>query len=64
MRKLVVNNGVLVFEWRLFFVIVGGVVFVIGLFWFGWMGFIKDIYWIWLIFFGLMMGFGIVSIFL
>nr|CDP27259.1 Putative Polyamine transporter [Podospora anserina S mat+] len=63
-RKLAANNGVPVPEWRLPSVIAGGVAFAIGLFWFGWTGFTKDIHWIWPTLSGLMTGFGIASIFL
>jgi DHA1 family multidrug resistance protein-like MFS transporter len=35
-RKLAANNGVPVPEWRLPSVVVGGVAFAIGIFWFGW----------------------------
>ena len=51
-------------EWRLPPVIVGGVSFAIGLFWFGWTGFDPSIHWIAPTLSGLCTGFGIMSIFL
>lgn len=38
-RKLTANNGIVVPEWRLPPVIIGGVSFSIGLLWFGWSGY-------------------------
>ena len=35
-KKLKANNNIPVPEWRLFWPMVGGVSFTIGLFWFGW----------------------------
>lgn len=43
-RKLEANHGLTVPEWRLPPVIVGGVCFSIGLFWFGWTGYRADIH--------------------
>jgi DHA1 family multidrug resistance protein-like MFS transporter len=63
-RKLKANNGVPVPEWRLPSVIAGGAAFAIGLFWFGWSGYRKDIHWIVPTLSGLMTGFGLASIFL
>ncbi|CAK4028591.1 major facilitator superfamily [Lecanosticta acicola] len=63
-RKLAANNNMPVPEWRLPPVIVGGISFAIGLFWFGWTGFKKDIHWIAPTLSGLATGFGIMSIFL
>ncbi|KAK4198503.1 putative polyamine transporter [Triangularia verruculosa] len=63
-KKLAANNGVPVPEWRLPSVIAGGAAFAIGLFWFGWTGYTKDIHWIWPTLSGLMTGFGLASIFL
>jgi len=45
-------------------VIVGGVAFAGGLFWFGWTGYRADIHWIVPTCSGLLIGFGIMSIFL
>lgn len=63
-RKLQANNNVPIPEWRLPPVIVGGVSFAIGLFWFGWTGYRRDIHWIAPTLSGLCTGFGIMSIFL
>jgi DHA1 family multidrug resistance protein-like MFS transporter len=63
-RKLKANNNVSVPEWRLPPVIIGGVAFAIGLFWFGWTGYRKEIHWIAPTLSGLFTGFGILSIFL
>lgn len=63
-RKLAANNGVPVPEWRLPSVIAGGASFAIGLFWFGWSGYNKDVHWIVPALSGLLTGFGLASIFL
>ncbi|KAH6860672.1 major facilitator superfamily, partial [Alternaria rosae] len=63
-KKLAANNNVPVPEWRLPEVIVGGVAFAGGLFWFGWTGYRADIHWIVPTCSGLLIGFGIMSIFL
>ncbi|KAH8811891.1 MFS multidrug transporter-like protein [Xylogone sp. PMI_703] len=63
-RKLAANNGIPIPEWRLPPVIVGGVAFAIGLFWFGWTGYTKDIHWIVPTLSGLFTGFGLLAIFL
>lgn len=63
-RKLAANNNMPIPEWRLPPVIVGGVSFAIGLFWFGWSGYRADIHWIAPTLSGLATGFGIMSIFL
>jgi DHA1 family multidrug resistance protein-like MFS transporter len=63
-RKLVANNGVPVPEWRVPPIIVGGLSFAGGLFWFGWSGYKKDIHWIVPTLSGLLTGFGLLSIFL
>ncbi len=44
--------------------IIGGVLFAIGVLWFGWSGYRKDIHWIVPTLSGLFTGFGIMSIFL
>ncbi|SPO03496.1 probable fluconazole resistance protein [Cephalotrichum gorgonifer] len=64
MRKLAANNGVPIPEWRLPTIIVGGVSFTIGIFWFGWTGFTKDIHWIVPTISGIFTGFGLLCIFL
>ena len=63
-RKLAANNGIPVPEWRLPPVVIGGVSFALGLFWFGWSGYRKDIPWIVPTLSGLLTGFGLLSIFL
>lgn len=63
-KKLAANNNMPIPEWRLPPVIVGGVSFSIGLFWFGWTGYRADIHWIAPTLSGLATGFGIMSIFL
>lgn len=63
-RKLAKNNNMPIPEWRLPPVIVGGVVFAIGILWFGWSGYKKEIHWIAPTLSGLCTGFGIMSIFL
>lgn len=63
-RKLTANNGVPIPEWRLPPVIVGGVSFAIGLFWFGWSGYKPTIHWIVPTLSGLFTGFGLLAIFL
>ncbi len=63
-RKLEANNNIPVPEWRLYPAIAGGIVFAIGLFWFGWTGFKGDqIPWIVPTLSGLCTGFGLFSIF-
>ncbi|PGG95786.1 hypothetical protein AJ79_09872 [Helicocarpus griseus UAMH5409] len=63
-RKLAANNGVPIPEWRLPHVIVGGISFAGGLFWFGWSGYRADVHWIVPTLSGLMTGFGLLVIFL
>ncbi|KAM0814975.1 putative Major facilitator superfamily domain-containing protein [Seiridium cardinale] len=63
-RKLAANNGVPIPEWRLPFVIAGGVSFTCGIFWFGWSGYRADVHWIVPAASGLMTGFGLMAIFL
>lgn len=63
-RKLAANNNIPIPEWRLPPAIIGGVLFAIGLFWFGWTGYREDIPWIAPTLSGLFTGFGIMSIFL
>ena len=63
-RKLAANNGVPIPEWRLPPVIIGGVAFSIGLFWFGWTGYRADIHWIAPTLSGVLTGFGLLAIFL
>jgi hypothetical protein len=63
-RKLAANNNVPIPEWRLPEVIAGGICFSIGIFWFGWTGYKEDIHWIVPTLSGLLIGFGLLSIFL
>ncbi|KAK1812881.1 hypothetical protein LTR12_012765 [Friedmanniomyces endolithicus] len=63
-KKLAANNNIPIPEWRLPPVIIGGVLFAIGVLWFGWSGYRKDIHWIVPTLSGLFTGFGIMSIFL
>ncbi|KAI2968232.1 hypothetical protein CBS147323_4424 [Aspergillus niger] len=63
-KKLEANGGIPVPEWRLPPVIIGGVLFAGGLFWFGWTGFTKSIHWIVPTLSGLFTGFGLLIIFI
>ncbi|KAF2447743.1 major facilitator superfamily [Karstenula rhodostoma CBS 690.94] len=63
-RKLAANNNVPIPEWRLPEIIAGGVCFAIGIFWFGWTGYKESIHWIVPTLSGLLIGFGLLSIFL
>ncbi|KAI8931089.1 hypothetical protein NX059_012100 [Plenodomus lindquistii] len=63
-RKLAANNDIPVPEWRLPISMLGGVLFAIGLFWFGWTGYSGNVHWIVPVLSGLCTGFGIFSIFL
>jgi DHA1 family multidrug resistance protein-like MFS transporter len=63
-RRLDANNGIPVPEWRLPPVMIGGVLFAGGLFWFGWTGFTSDIPWIVPTLSGLFTGFGLLIIFM
>jgi MFS transporter, DHA1 family, multidrug resistance protein len=63
-KKLAANNDRPIPEWRLPEVIIGGVAFSLGLFWFGWSGYKADIHWIVPTLSGLLTGFGLLSIFL
>lgn len=63
-RKLAANNNIPLPEWRMPPVIVGGVLFAVGIFWFGWSGYREDIPWIVPTLSGLFTGFGLMSIFL
>jgi len=63
-KKLAANNNIPVPEWRLPPAIIGGVFFAIGILWFGWAGYKRDIPWIAPTLSGLFTGFGIMTIFL
>ncbi|RMJ27251.1 Sugar and other transporter [Aspergillus sp. HF37] len=62
--KMEANGGVGIPEWRLPPVVVGGVLFAGGLFWFGWTGFTASIHWIVPTLSGLFTGFGLLIIFI
>ncbi|TKA68096.1 hypothetical protein B0A55_08575 [Friedmanniomyces simplex] len=63
-RKLKANNNIPVPEWRLPLTMVGGIIFVAGLFWFGWGGYKASTPWIVPTLAGLFLGFGIYTVFL
>jgi DHA1 family multidrug resistance protein-like MFS transporter len=63
-RKLLANNGVPIPEWRLMPVVIGGISFAAGLFWFGWSGYKASTHWIVPTLSGLLTGFGLLAIFL
>ncbi|KAF2182138.1 major facilitator superfamily [Zopfia rhizophila CBS 207.26] len=63
-KKLAANNDMPVPEWRLPEVIIGGVCFALGIFWFGWTGYKESIHWIVPTCSGILIGFGLLSIFL
>ncbi|KAE8161391.1 Alpha/Beta hydrolase protein [Aspergillus tamarii] len=63
-RKLEANSNVPVPEWRLPPCIIGGIAFAGGLFWFGWTGWNPSIHWMVPTAAGVMVGFGITSIFM
>lgn len=63
-KKLAANNGQPIPEWRLPEVIVGGICFSVGIFAFGWTGYRADIHWIAPTLSGILIGFGLLSIFL
>ncbi|KAG2416203.1 hypothetical protein HFD88_007396 [Aspergillus terreus] len=63
-RKLQANNNIAVPEWRLPPCIVGGIAFAGGLFWFGWTGWTKSIHWMAPTASGVVVGFGLTSIFM
>ncbi|KAF9894119.1 hypothetical protein FE257_009092 [Aspergillus nanangensis] len=63
-RKLQANNNIPVPEWRLPPCVVGGVAFAIGLFWFGWTGWNPSVHWMAPTASGVVVGFGITSIFM
>ncbi|KAF1930778.1 major facilitator superfamily [Didymella exigua CBS 183.55] len=63
-KKLAANNNIPIPEWRLPEVIIGGVCFSAGLFWFGWTGYNPNVHWVVPTLSGLLTGFGLLSIFL
>ncbi|KAK4937326.1 hypothetical protein LTR10_022007 [Elasticomyces elasticus] len=63
-KKLQANGGIPVPEWRLPPVMLGGVLFALGLFWFGWSGNYESVHWIVPTLSGLFTGFGLLAIFI
>ncbi|KAL7930085.1 major facilitator superfamily domain-containing protein [Trichoderma chlorosporum] len=63
-RKLEANHGIPIPEWRLPNMMVGGIAFAGGIFWFGWTGFTDSIHWAAPAVSGILTGFGLMSIFL
>jgi len=63
-KKLEANGGITVPEWRLPPVMIGGVLFALGLFWFGWSGYKESVPWIVPTLSGLFTGFGLLAIFI
>ncbi|KAF3384562.1 hypothetical protein F1880_002799 [Penicillium rolfsii] len=63
-RKLDNNGGIPVPEWRLPPVIVGGILFAAGIFWFGWTGYTGKVHWIVPTLSGLFTGSGLLIIFI
>ncbi|KAK9428973.1 putative bicyclomycin resistance protein [Lipomyces doorenjongii] len=63
-KKLAANNNVPVPEWRLAPAVVGAPAFTAGLFCFGWTGFSSTIHWIAPTAAGMLIGFGVLCIFL
>ncbi|GLA74727.1 hypothetical protein AtubIFM55763_005973 [Aspergillus tubingensis] len=63
-RKLAANGGKPIPEWRLPAAIVGAIAFAIGMFWFGWTGYTNKIHWLAPTAAGILIGFGILCIFL
>ena len=63
-RKLQANDNVPIPEWRLPPCIAGGIAFSGGLFWFGWTGFTPSIHWLAPTASGVLVGFGILAIFM
>ncbi|KAL7823517.1 major facilitator superfamily domain-containing protein [Trichoderma gracile] len=63
-RKLAANHGIPIPEWRLPNMMVGGIAFAGGIFWFGWTGYTESIHWAAPAVSGILTGFGLMSIFL
>ena len=58
------NNNKAEPEWRLPLAMIGGVIFAIGIFWFGWTGAYRSVHWIVPTIGGVFIGFGLLSIFM
>ncbi|RVX71964.1 hypothetical protein B0A52_04363 [Exophiala mesophila] len=63
LRKTKENDGVIMPEWHLPVAVPGAVSFSIGLFWYGWTGYRRDIHWIVPTLSGILTGFGLVCTF-
>ncbi|KAF7183235.1 hypothetical protein CNMCM7691_003148 [Aspergillus felis] len=63
-KKLAANDNIPVPEWRLSPAIVGAPVFTVGIFWFGWTSFTSRIHWMVPTAAGVLIGFGVLCIFL
>ncbi|KAK6439152.1 hypothetical protein LTR95_004645 [Oleoguttula sp. CCFEE 5521] len=63
-KKLEANENVPVPEWRLLLPMIGGVSFAVGLFWLAWTGYQGTIHWIVPTLSGVLIGFGIYTVFL
>lgn len=63
MRKTKENNGVMMPEWHLPVAVPGAVAFSVGLFWYGWTGYRRDILWVVPTLSGILTGFGLVCTF-
>ncbi|KAE8160756.1 major facilitator superfamily domain-containing protein [Aspergillus tamarii] len=63
-KKLIANKNVPVPEWRLPPAIIGAPIFTVGVFWFSWTGFTSTIHWLAPTASGILIGFGILCIFL
>ncbi|OOF90664.1 hypothetical protein ASPCADRAFT_409919 [Aspergillus carbonarius ITEM 5010] len=63
-KKLAANDNIPIPEWRLAPAIVGAPVFTAGIFWFSWTGFTATIHWLAPTAAGVLIGFGILCIFL
>ncbi|KAE8371858.1 major facilitator superfamily domain-containing protein [Aspergillus bertholletiae] len=63
-KKLIANKNVPIPEWRLPPAIIGAPVFTVGVFWFSWTGFTSSIHWLAPTASGVLIGFGILCIFL
>ena len=63
-KRLEANNNIPVPEWRLIVVMPAGIIFAIGLFWFGWGGYQPDVHWMVPTAAGIFIGFGLFCVFL
>ncbi|OBT63067.1 hypothetical protein VE03_07432 [Pseudogymnoascus sp. 23342-1-I1] len=63
-KRLSANNYIAVPEWRLVPAVVGAPVFAVGIFWFGWTSFTNTIHWMVPTAAGILIGFGVLCIFL